>query len=105
MRMTARQRFSATGLLAAAGTQSHCILRAASIAVGALITITAAAQAEPLKQQLEPFLAKYCYSCHGAAKQAADRRFDTLDSNLADLDVAANWQDVVDQLNLGEMPP
>src|SRR5262245_36911049 len=63
------------------------------------------ATAEPCKAEVEPFLAKYCYSCHGAEKQKADRRFDTLDGNLSDLGVAQHWQDIVDQLNLGEMPP
>lgn len=61
--------------------------------------------AAPFKAEVEPFLAKYCYSCHGPEKQKADRRFDTLGANLADMDIAQHWQDIVDQLNLGEMPP
>ena len=75
----------------------------ASVVIGAFAPC--AATAAPFKAEVEPFLAQYCYSCHGAEKQKADRRFDTLDANLSDLDVAQHWQDIVDQLNLGEMPP
>ncbi len=80
---------------------SLCASLVVVVAMIAPRTTTAA----PLKKDIEPFLAQYCYSCHGAEKQKADRRFDTLDSNLADVDVAQHWQDIVDQLNLGEMPP
>ncbi len=78
----------------------------ASLVVGVLaLTAPRAATAAPFKAEIEPFLAQYCYTCHGTEKQKADRRFDTLDVNLADIDVAQQWQDIVDQLNLGEMPP
>jgi hypothetical protein len=78
----------------------------ASFIVGALAMIVPhTATAASFQAEIEPFLARYCYSCHGAEKQKADRRFDTLDANLADVDVAQHWQDIVDQLNLGDMPP
>lgn len=71
----------------------------------AVATVANVAAAAPFKAEVEPFLAKHCYSCHGSEKQKGDRRFDTLAGNLADLDTAQHWQDIVDQLNLGEMPP
>jgi hypothetical protein len=52
-----------------------------------------------------PFLQKYCYDCHGPDKQKGDIRFDQLGSDLADEDSLILWQAVVDQLNLGDMPP
>ena len=51
------------------------------------------------------FVSKYCYQCHGAEKQKADRRFDMLSSTIADFREQELWQEVVDQLNLGDMPP
>ncbi|MCH1495336.1 MAG: DUF1592 domain-containing protein [Rubripirellula sp.] len=48
---------------------------------------------------------RYCIDCHHADEQQGDRQFDqlgaeiTADSNLVD------YQEIVDQLNLGKMPP
>ncbi|MGC6459577.1 MAG: DUF1592 domain-containing protein [Akkermansiaceae bacterium] len=52
-----------------------------------------------------PFLKTYCLECHGAEKQKGDLRFDTLGNNLDDPLTLEKWQGVLDQLNLGEMPP
>lgn len=51
------------------------------------------------------FLNKYCISCHGKEEQSADRRFDTLPSEIATLDDLGRYQEIVDQLNLQTMPP
>ena len=51
------------------------------------------------------FLDKYCVSCHGEEKQKGDRRFDSLGAGLDSLDSLTAWQEILDQLNLGEMPP
>jgi hypothetical protein len=60
--------------------------------------------AEPLSA-LNPFLDQYCSDCHGAEKQKGDYRFDTLGTDLSDLKTLETWQGILDQLNLGEMPP
>ncbi len=52
-----------------------------------------------------PFLKQHCYKCHGSKEREADRRFDLLEFPLADDDALIEFQDVLDQLNLGEMPP
>jgi hypothetical protein len=54
---------------------------------------------------VKPFLATYCVTCHGPAKQKGDRRFDVLDGQIADDNALIDLQDILDQLNLGEMPP
>lgn len=54
---------------------------------------------------LEPFLKKYCLRCHGPRKQRGQVRFDEVDWTVADNDSAQRWQDVLDQLNGGDMPP
>ncbi|MCH2362257.1 MAG: DUF1587 domain-containing protein, partial [Pirellulales bacterium] len=48
---------------------------------------------------------KYCLECHGADLQENNKRFDNLDTSLAKLETLQLWQGIVDQLNLGDMPP
>jgi hypothetical protein len=51
------------------------------------------------------FLSTYCIDCHGPDTQKSDRRFDDLGDAITDLHQLELWQEVVDQLNLGDMPP
>ena len=51
------------------------------------------------------FVQEYCISCHGEEKQKGDRRFDHLEFNFDDDDTVFDWQEVLDMVNLGEMPP
>lgn len=55
--------------------------------------------------EVRPFLRAHCYECHGASEQSGDRRFDTLDAAIQDDNALIDWQDILDQLNLGAMPP
>jgi hypothetical protein len=51
------------------------------------------------------FLTKYCVGCHGPSKQKADLRVDKLDPDMllgSDTDM---WQEVLDLINVSEMPP
>jgi hypothetical protein len=63
---------------------------------------TAADQNEDV---LGPFLKSYCIRCHGPKAQKADRRFDDLPSAALSADEAEILQEILDQLNLAEMPP
>jgi len=63
------------------------------------------AAAEDLHTKLRPFLEKHCFDCHGAEKQKGDYRFDTITSDFGELETLETWQTILDQLNLGEMPP
>ena len=51
------------------------------------------------------FLTTYCNGCHGAEKQKGDRRFDQLVLPVAKADTLIEIKDILDQINLGEMPP
>ena len=51
------------------------------------------------------FLKKHCIRCHGADKQKADRRFDTLAAQISKPDDLERYQEILDQLNLSSMPP
>ena len=52
-----------------------------------------------------PFLQSHCFKCHGPEKQKADRRYDLLSHPIQDDEELLLFQDILDQLNLGEMPP
>ncbi|MEO1836588.1 MAG: DUF1592 domain-containing protein [Akkermansiaceae bacterium] len=54
---------------------------------------------------LQPFLKAYCIQCHGPEKQKGDRRFDKLTGDFTQLKEAETFQEILDQLNLTEMPP
>ena len=54
---------------------------------------------------VQHFLRTYCNECHGAEKQKGDRRFDQLQLPVAKLDTLIDIKDILDQVNLGEMPP
>lgn len=54
---------------------------------------------------VKPFLAKYCSNCHGAKLQKGERRFDVLTEEIPNDNALVDFQDILDQLNRGEMPP
>lgn len=54
---------------------------------------------------VRPFLETYCVECHGSEKQKGDRRFDQLSYPIDNDDLLIDFQDMLDLLNLGEMPP
>ena len=47
----------------------------------------------------------HCLSCHGSDVKEAGLRLDTLRPDFSDSQTAAKWIEVMDNLNLGEMPP
>jgi len=85
-------------------------MRFVSIICFVLLITAEPAFAEPeaaakFKHAVEPILRQNCYRCHGERKQAADLRLDTLNPDLNDRAAAETWHDVLNKLNLGEMPP
>ncbi|MEM7603153.1 MAG: DUF1587 domain-containing protein, partial [Verrucomicrobiota bacterium] len=57
------------------------------------------------RKEIEPFLQEYCIDCHGSRRQKGQVRFDDVSWEIHDNDTAQRWQDVLDQLNGGDMPP
>jgi hypothetical protein len=57
------------------------------------------------EDDIRPLLGQYCTACHGPEKQKGDIRLDGLDPDIVQGTDAETWQRVLDQLNLGEMPP
>ena len=70
-----------------------------------ILFIASLACADESLNKLSPFLKQHCYDCHGPEKQKGDIRFDNLAKDLADIENLEIWQGMLDQLNLGEMPP
>tara|TARA_B100000212_G_scaffold340589_2_gene321600 strand:- start:10970 stop:13495 length:2526 start_codon:yes stop_codon:yes gene_type:complete len=76
------------------------LLALSSIAVSSLF---AADTALPLF--VSEFVSEYCIGCHGGEKQKGDRRLDGLSANVFDESNLTMLEEVLDMLNLGEMPP
>lgn len=71
-----------------------------------LISFAVACSADETQlASMGPFVQKYCIDCHGPDEQSGERRFDFLPSEISDSNSLADFQDILDQLNLGEMPP
>jgi len=54
---------------------------------------------------VKPFLEKHCTSCHGVKKKKGDLRLHDISYDLANSKDLKRWQEVLEQLALGEMPP
>ncbi|MEN9576642.1 MAG: hypothetical protein RL077_642 [Verrucomicrobiota bacterium] len=57
------------------------------------------------REKMQPFLQEYCIRCHGPEKQKGQVRFDTATWEITGNDSGQRWQDVLDVLNGGNMPP
>lgn len=72
---------------------------------GLLLLLAISATADTYQQQVQPFLEKHCVRCHGPKKQNGDLRLDDLKRDFGSNAIAGQWIEVMDNLNLGEMPP
>jgi len=82
-----------------------CLLIAGFIGFGALRGGESAAANSPLATWVRPFIAEHCAHCHGEKKQKGDLRLDTLPLDLDSPKIMANWEEVMNRLNSGDMPP
>lgn len=70
-----------------------------------LILVAICCAANAAEEPLTPFLKTYCLQCHGEQKQKGDRRFDQLSGEITQVSDAEAYQEILDALNLAEMPP
>ena len=56
-------------------------------------------------RDVKPLLLRLCVECHGQSKPKGDLRIDSLNPDLVTGNDAETWQDVLDRVNLGDMPP
>src|SRR5687768_1519796 len=67
---------------------------------------TCGAAEDPLfAQHFAPLLTQYCVDCHSGEKPKGDLRLDTLELDLVDAAARAQWSEVVERIQAGEMPP
>jgi len=57
------------------------------------------------QQKLVPFIKKYCIECHGPEEEEGGVNFREFPWLIQSNEQAQAWQDVLDVLNSGEMPP
>ena len=60
---------------------------------------------ELFRKQIRPVLDRHCIRCHGPVRAESDLRLDRLNPDLIQGPDADTWHDVLNRLNLGEMPP
>jgi hypothetical protein len=71
-----------------------------------LLNSTPLPAADETQVKPDTFLSRYCLGCHGSNEQKGDRRFDNLPTTVGvDVAIGERWQEVLHQLQLGEMPP
>lgn len=70
-----------------------------------LTLFPAVSNGQGYETDVRPFLAKYCVGCHGPSKQKADLRVDKLDPDMVHGSDTDMWQEVLDLINVSEMPP
>ena len=58
-----------------------------------------------VSKKMESFFESYCYNCHDSETEKGDFNLEDLTRGIANATDAAHWQDVLDQMNAGEMPP
>lgn len=56
-------------------------------------------------KKITPLLNQYCVSCHNEKKRKGNFSFDKLNQDIVKGRHAQYWQEVLDKINLGEMPP
>ena len=87
---------------------STCILFLSWLAAAGASAATAAAPTADMvgfNQKVKPLLESHCVACHGPEKEKGKLRVDKLNPDLFTGNDGERWQDVLDQLNCGDMPP
>lgn len=85
--------------------KSHSIILAVTVSLCWSVDSFAQHALTEARTRLQPFLKTYCVRCHGPVEQNGQVRFDDVVWEITNNDTAQRWQDVLDQLNGGDMPP
>jgi len=79
------------------------------LALGLAPALAAAAEAgtpSPFyEQKIVPFVRAYCLDCHSGKNPKASFSFESLKPDFSQPRFARHWAEVMNQINLGEMPP
>jgi len=80
-------------------------LVSASIGVSDEIAPSVDGVAATFTQTIRPFLNAHCLRCHGPKRANSGFRVDELTADFHAANAADRWKEVMDKINLGEMPP
>ncbi|WP_186775848.1 DUF1592 domain-containing protein [Rubripirellula tenax] len=86
-------------------------MRIATLGATFVIAMSSPVAADPpppeskFASAIQPFVENYCIECHGDDDPKGDRSFESLAAVISDDEVLVDYQDMLDQLNLSEMPP
>ncbi|QDT07571.1 hypothetical protein K227x_59990 [Rubripirellula lacrimiformis] len=61
--------------------------------------------ADDFSETVDAFTTKHCIECHDDRQEKGDFRIDSLSRDLTDPAIAIAWQDAIDLVEVGEMPP
>lgn len=66
---------------------------------------SAGADHPAMDQLVKPFFAEHCNSCHGEKKQKGDLRVDNLTFDFNSPKSLMHWEEIMNRINSGDMPP
>ena len=75
------------------------------VAASCMAASVPAGAASGLEKTVRPFFAEHCTGCHGEKKQKGDLRVDTLAVDLQSPKIMAHWEEIMNRINSGDMPP
>src|SRR5262245_56724092 len=86
------------------------VLLLGCLALATLPVPTASAPLSPESRKVydsrvKPFLKAHCVGCHDDKKTSAGFRIDTLGTDFLEGKTADHWKEIIDNINLGKMPP
>ena len=58
-----------------------------------------------MESVVKPFFSQHCNSCHGEKKQKGDLRVDTLAVDLQSPKIMGHWEEIMNRIISGDMPP
>lgn len=84
---------------------THRLLSLLALGAAFVSPNAGAVESTALDQLIKPFFAEHCTSCHGEKKQKGDLRVDTLTVNLGSPKSLMHWEEIMNRINSGDMPP
>ncbi len=70
-----------------------------------LCLVTSALSATPPEKRVADFLQQHCTKCHDEKKQKGDLRLDNLIVDFTSPKIMGHWEETMNRINSGDMPP
>src|SRR6188508_2244869 len=75
------------------------------LAAGVGLTAETSVNSAGYETLVKPFFAQHCVKCHNADKQSGDLRIDNLAVDYTSPKVMGYWEEIMNRINSGDMPP